>query len=131
MKPSELGHLESTIMEILWRHGPMSVRDFAAHLKRPLAYTTVMTTLDRLYKKGLLDRTKLERAFIYSPRFTFQEWIRRRAAGLLRALRIEVQASEEMIASSLLDELGQHDRALLIELERQIEARRRSLEENV
>jgi hypothetical protein len=54
--PAELGHLEVTVMEILWRRGQSNVHDVVAELGRPLAYTTVMTTLDRLYKKGLLDR---------------------------------------------------------------------------
>src|SRR5438128_8928980 len=50
-----LGPLEITVMEILWQRGESNVRDVAEKLDRPLAYTTVMTTLDRLFKKGLLD----------------------------------------------------------------------------
>ncbi|HWG37851.1 MAG TPA: BlaI/MecI/CopY family transcriptional regulator, partial [Terriglobales bacterium] len=65
---AELGPLESGVMEVLWSHGASNVRMVAQRLPRPLAYTTVMTTLDRLYKKGLLMREKQERAFIYSPR---------------------------------------------------------------
>jgi predicted transcriptional regulator len=60
-------------MEILWSRPESSVRDVVDRLKRPLAYTTVMTTLDRLYKKGLLDRRKSQRAFFYSPRLTRPE----------------------------------------------------------
>lgn len=129
MKHVELGHLESTIMEILWRHGELSVKALAEHLDRPLAYTTVMTTLDRLYKKGMLDRRKHDRAFVYAPRLSFREWIRRRAGDLMRTLRRNAQATEEIVASSLVEELGKHDRALLDELERQIKARRKSLGE--
>ena len=51
-----LGTLEFELMEILWSNGASSVRDVVPKLSRPLAYTTVMTTLDRLFKKGLLDR---------------------------------------------------------------------------
>ena len=54
-------------MEILWERSECCVRDVVQRLKRPLAYTTVMTTLDRLYKKGLLNRHKPERAFLYAP----------------------------------------------------------------
>ena len=53
-----LGSLEFELMEVLWSHGESSVRDVVSKLSRPLAYTTVMTTLDRLFKKGLLDRHK-------------------------------------------------------------------------
>jgi len=127
MKQAELGHLESTLMEILWRKGELSVKELAELLDRPLAYTTVMTTLDRLYKKGLLQRRKCDRAFFYSPKLTFRDWIRRRAADLVRALR--AGASEEVVASSLVDAIGKHDRALLDELERQIRARRKPQKE--
>ena len=126
MKQPELGHLESTIMEILWHRGELSVRALAQHLERPLAYTTVMTTLDRLYKKGLLERRKQDRAFLYSPKFTLREWILKRAGDLVRALRSA--APEEVVASSLVDALGKHDHRLLDELERQIQARRKKQE---
>src|SRR5215813_12776060 len=79
----ELGPLELTVMEVLWLHGEANVHDVAGRLDRPLAYTTVMTTLDRLYKKGLLDRRKSERAFLYSPRLSSQDWERRRAGDLV------------------------------------------------
>ena len=59
-----LGPLEVTVMEILWARGEANVRDVVDRLHRPLAYTTIMTTLDRLYKKGLLARRKSDRAGI-------------------------------------------------------------------
>src|ERR1017187_10297071 len=62
-----LGHLELKVMEILSAHGESNVRDVVQRLVRPLAYTTVMTTLDRLFKKRLLVRRKWERAFLYAP----------------------------------------------------------------
>jgi len=46
-------------MQILWSRGESSVREVARELERRLAYTTVMTTLDRLYKKGFLSRRML------------------------------------------------------------------------
>ena len=48
------------MLELLWDYGESSVHDVAERLTRPLAYTTVMTTLDRLFKKGLLERRKVE-----------------------------------------------------------------------
>ena len=81
--PDALGRLELELMEILWSRGESNVRDVVQHLERPLAYTTVMTTLDRLYKKGLLERRMPDRAFIYSARFSQEEWERRRAGNIV------------------------------------------------
>src|SRR5215472_12045912 len=86
-----LGHLESTVLEILWGRAESSVHDVIQRLDRPLAYTTVMTTLDRMYKKGLLDRRKSERAFLYSPRLSREEWQRKRAGDFVAAFLAEPQ----------------------------------------
>ena len=76
------------MMQILWSRGESSVRDVVRQLDRPLAYTTVMTTLDRLYKKGLLDRYRKDRAFVYSASFSqqsefdaFKECLRAQKSG--------------------------------------------------
>lgn len=122
-----LGHLESQVMEILWQHGESNVHDVAARLARPLAYTTVMTTLDRLYKKGLLDRRKSERAFLYTPRFTRQEWERRRAGDFVASFLVRPEASSDLLISCLVEAVGQQDEALLDELERKIRERRKEL----
>ena len=66
-RPSELaalalGHLERQVLEETWRRGETSVRDIFTAFDQRIAYTTVMTTLDRLYKKHLLSRRKDGRA---------------------------------------------------------------------
>ncbi len=119
-RPQQLGSLESHVMETVWSHGDASVRDVAEKLNRPLAYTTVMTTLDRLYKKGLLDRRKADRAFVYSPRLTRSEWERRIVADML-------PRGGDLLISCLLDEVGR-DAALLDELERKIKLKREELD---
>ncbi len=73
-----LGELEEKLMEILWDRHPQSVRDVGTRLGRnKLAYTTVMTTLDRLHKKGLLARHKEGNAFVYQPAMDRTEYQRR------------------------------------------------------
>ena len=59
-------------MKSLWRRGSALVREVQADLlpERKLAYTTVMTVMDRLFKKGALGRTKKSRAHVYEPSFT-------------------------------------------------------------
>src|SRR5579884_1259679 len=122
------GPLEMEILEILWRRGRSSVRQVAQDLGRPLAYTTVMTTLDRLFKKGLLVREKSERAFLYAPSQSRQQWEEARAGHWLSGFLSGPKSSGELLISCLLEAVGKHDEALLDELERQISRKRRELD---
>ena len=79
------GELEQRILEDLWQHRqPQTVAEVHKRLKREreLAYTTVMTVLDRLAKKGLVKREMKQRAWEYQPAFSQPELI---ADDLLRA----------------------------------------------
>ena len=125
--PPELGHLEITVMEIIWRRGESNVHEVAAELDRPLAYTTVMTTLDRLFKKGLLDRRKHERAFLYVARLSRAEWEHKRAGEFVAGFLSRPQPSRDLLISCLVDAVGQQDEALLDELEKKIRNKRREL----
>ena len=65
-----LGELEARVMRRIWdRDGPVTVRDITDDLRRdrPIAYTTVMTVMDNLRKKGWLRRTDRGRAYRYEP----------------------------------------------------------------
>ena len=123
----ELGHLEEGVMNVVWSLGEVNVRDVAAKLERPLAYTTVMTTLDRLYKKGLLERRKAARAFIYAARLTREEWERERANSLVAGFLAGPQNSRELLISCLVDAVGDYDEALLESLEKKIRTQRKKL----
>jgi predicted transcriptional regulator len=114
-------------MEILWAHGESNVHNVIERLGRPLAYTTVMTTLDRLFKKNLLVRRKWERAFLYAPRWTRPEWERKRAGDFVADFLAAPQASGDLLVSSLVDAVGRYDAALLDELEKKIRRKRREL----
>ncbi len=116
-------------MEILWKRGESSVRDVAEHLERPLAYTTVMTTLDRLFKKGLLDRRKEDRAFFYTPGLSKREWEARRAGVVLGNMFRSANSSNDLLISCLVDAVGEQDAALLDELENKIRLKRSELQE--
>jgi predicted transcriptional regulator len=125
--PSTLGHLEMTLMELLWSGGEGNVRDVAQRLGRPLAYTTIMTTLDRLFKKGLLERRKSDRAFIYAPRFSRREWEHKLAGDFVAGFLERPQPSGELLISCLVEAVGQHDESLLAELEKKIRIKRKEL----
>lgn len=70
-----LPELELEVMKVLWRRDAATVADVQEELKpaRPLAYTTVMTVLDRLARKGAADRDKLGRGYLYRPAVSEQE----------------------------------------------------------
>lgn len=125
--PAKLGPLEMELMQILWSRGESNVRDVACRLDRSLAYTTVMTTLDRLYKKGFLDRRMPDRAFVYSPRFSREEWERQRAESVVAGWLARSRPSRELLFSSFLDAVGEHDARLLDELEKKIRRKRREM----
>jgi len=76
---SQLGPLEERLMQKIWSRGNATARELLRAAKPPFAYTTVMTTLDRLYKKRLLTRVSEGRAFRYSPKASQQEM--QRAGG--------------------------------------------------
>ena len=122
-----LGPLEIQVMEVIWSCGESNVREVVEKLDSRLAYTTVMTTLDRLFKKGLLDRYKSERAFVYSARLSSHEWERQRAGDLVAGFLAGPQPSRELLLSSLVDAVGHHDAMLLDALEEKIRNKRREL----
>ena len=124
-----LGFLEKDVMEVLWSGGQWSVRDVVQKLERRLAYTTVMTTLDRLFKKGILQRQKVDRAFLYSSAFPREEWERRRAGSLLAGFLNGPRPARELLLSSLVDAVGEHDAQLLERLEEKIRSKRMQLAE--
>lgn len=66
---NRLGDLERAVMDVLWeRPEPLTVREVGRALAdRDLAHTTVMTVLDRLAKKGIVERTRQGRPWRYRP----------------------------------------------------------------
>ena len=129
-KPSGLaslfGTLELRVLDALWRRGgEAAVRDMQTEFPGS-AYTTLMTTMDRLHRKGVLERRKIGRAFVYRPA-TSREALE---SGLVtRALQPLLQgASAEPILSFFVDEVSRQDDRLLDELERLVREKRRQNE---
>lgn len=121
-----LGPLEERVLELLWqRSEALSVRETRALLPGDLAYTTVMTTLDRLYKKGLLARGREGRGYRYSPRTSREAFAAGRLRGWLE--RLFGPRSARPLLSTLVDAVGEHDRELLPELERLVREKDRAL----
>lgn len=124
---ARLGTLERRVIEIVWDSDEVTVRDVHARLDGKVAYTTVMTTLDRLFKKGLLSRTKRARAFAYSAAATREELDVIVANDVVSGLLSNDWSAPIPFLSNLVDEVGRRDRALLDELERLVRTKRREL----
>ena len=123
-----LGALEREVMSVVWSAGEVSVREACARLGSAVAYTTVMTTMDRLYKKRLLERRKLGQAFLYRAVATRSELEDAVAAELVANL-LRRHADEPLpVLSSLVDAVSDRDRSLLDELERLVREKRRALD---
>jgi predicted transcriptional regulator len=91
-----------------------------------VAYTTVMTTMDRLFKKRLLSRRKVGRAFLYRAAATRKELEGAVATELVQSLLQRPGQESLPILSSLVDAVSDRDRTLLDELERLIREKRRA-----
>lgn len=123
LRSTSLGDLERAVMEVLWAHGPdQSVRDVMDRLgdstQKDLAYTTIMTVLDRLAKKGMTERRRDGRAWRYTAAATREEL----AAGALRSVLAAVRADRTAAMLHFIDDAspGELDdlRAALAEVER-------------
>ncbi len=76
-KPSPFGELEEKVMDILWTKGNATVKEINEELSKKgekYAYTTIMTILDRLYKKGVLDRKKEGKGYRYVPKLSKEQF---------------------------------------------------------
>lgn len=121
-----LGTLERQVLDALWDgSGEASVRDVHGALEGRVAYTTVMTTLDRLFRKGVLTRRKEGRAFLYSPSVSREQLHIGLAKSVIGALLGEGEDSAQPVLSCIVDAVSQKDRELLDDLERLVRRKRR------
>src|SRR5262245_38783306 len=117
--------LERQVLGRVWSFGSeVSVRDLLETFDGAFAYTTLMTTVDRLYKKRLLDRRREGRAFLYTARISQEQLRRGVAADVIDSLLGEGSDSARPVMSTFVDAVGERDRALLDEPEEPIRRRR-------
>jgi len=119
-----LGPLETRLLELMWaRPGAATVRDLQRACAG-LAYTTIMTTLDRLYRKRLLLRHRDGRAFAYQPRCSRDELLSERVCGQVIDL-LGASGESGVILSTLVRAVRDTDAALLDQLDALVQAERR------
>ncbi len=126
-----LGELECAVLENVWSLHEATVHDVLARMDRPLAYTTIMTTLDRLYRKGLLIRLKRGRAFVYAAACSKQEVQRVIARELVNEISVDPLHSKNYLLSFLIESVDPHDAEMLAKLEAAVREKRRQGGEKV
>jgi BlaI family penicillinase repressor len=96
----DLAPLELDCMNALWRLGEATVRDIHAALAttRPRAYTTIMTILDSLAQKGVVERQKSGRAWLYKANLSADQ---ARTHAVARLVEGFFQGSTEALASHI------------------------------
>jgi predicted transcriptional regulator len=126
---SVFGPLEIRVLEMLWSRGREgSVRDLLDGFPG-VAYTTLMTTLDRLYKKGVLTRRRSGRGFRYVPAASRETLEASLAAETLDAVVSSLSSSAALrpLVTSFVDAVSVRDELALDQLEEAVRARRRAL----
>ncbi len=117
-----LGKLERQVLEEAWQRGEVSVRDIYLIFEERIAYTTLMTTLDRLFRKQILNRRKDGRAFFYSPAVSREEF-----EHGIREDVIDGLLGHGAVLACIVDTVSERDRELLDELDRLIKEKKREL----
>jgi predicted transcriptional regulator len=122
-----LGKLEQDVLNEIWRREEASVRDVYLAFGETIAYTTLMTTLDRLFKKKLLTRRKDGRAFVYLPAVSSDELEQGIREDVIEGLLGHGADAVEPVLACIVDTVSERDRELLDELDRLIKEKRREL----
>ena len=108
-----LGPLEACVMAVLWDLPSCTVHEVQLRLPGKRAYTTVMTTMVRLFQKGLLCRRKKGHGFVYFPQVSAEDWGRLAASEFVANFVAVPHASTDLLISSLAMALNQLDPRLL------------------
>jgi predicted transcriptional regulator len=121
-----LGPLEARLLELLWSRADAATVSDLKQACPALAYTTVMTTLDRLYRKRLLLRHREGRAFAYRPRCSRDELLSELVSGQVTRL-LGASAESHVVLSTLVRAVRDTDTVLLDQLEALVRAERSRL----
>jgi len=124
--PTRLGPLERQIHHAVWARGPATVREVLEDSTIWQSYSTIMTTMDRLFRKGLLDRVLEGKAFRYAARYSPEELERVAAMKGIRQLLGSEYASLHL--SYFVEAVGVQDEKLLDELQALVERQRAELQ---
>lgn len=123
-----LGKLERQVLEETWRlGGEVSTRAIYRAFDERVAYTTLMTTLDRLFRKNLLSRRMDGRAYLYAAAITREEFERGIREDVVDGLVGHGADEVEPVLACIVDTITERDRELLDELDRLVQEKKREL----
>jgi predicted transcriptional regulator len=117
-----LGDLEAVIMDRVWEYGePVTVRELFDELsaERAIAYTTVMSTMDNLHRKGWLDRVREGKAYRYTATASREEY----SARLMREALAD-GGDAEVVLSHFVAQIGSGESEALRSVLRKLRGRR-------
>lgn len=116
---TSVGELEAAVLAALWDSGELATPEAFNRVGRPrgLAYTTILTVLQRLHRKGLVSRRSVGKAHVYSPAMSREQFSGRRGEFLAGAL---VKLGEAGL-SAFLAEADRLDPAFLVKLRSQLQ----------
>ena len=125
-----LGPLEERLLSsVCERPDGITIRELRERADLGRAYITIVTTMNRLRKKGLVDRVAIEGTkvvtFRYVPRFTMAE-VERDVAGHAIRQVLDLDLSGPLLLSRMVEEISEHDSELLEELGRLLDEKRRT-----
>lgn len=126
---SSFGHLEREVLGQVWELGEANVKQVVQGLEDRIAYTTAMTTLDRLYKKGVLERRKVGKAFVYAAKYSLEELNAGVARQIIGSLLDAGTSGSQPVLACIVDAVSESDSELLDQLEELVRAKRKELED--
>lgn len=115
-----IGELEASVMDVLWTSAePMTVREALEQIngrsKKQLAYTTILSVINNLHGKDLLQRDDSERAFRYSPAVTREQY-----TAELMAQTLDTTIDRQAALLHFVGSLDAEDRAALLSQARRL-----------
>ena len=116
------GDLEAVVMDRLWASdGATTVREVFEDLlhDREIAYTTVMSTMDNLHRKGWLSRERQGKAYLYVPSMTREQY----SAQLMRDA-LDVGGRSDLVLAHFLDQISDDESAALRKVLRRLSSRK-------
>ncbi len=121
-----LGDLELEIMKVLWEKGEATGREVweGVRTSRKAALTTVLTVMERLSNKGLIEKVKRHGPFVYRPLLSKDEFTREVSAKMLRDY---IKVSSTSVIASFVDALAETDPGAIEQLSEFIEKKKRRL----
>ncbi len=120
-----LGDIEKAVMDVIWNKDEATGREIFEEVgkEKNLAFTTVLTVMDRLMKKGLIKRMKHDKLFVYTATMSRDDFVRHVSQEVLQGI---FDISSGSVASSFVDILYKTNPEHLESLTRFIEEKKRS-----